>query len=429
MPKGRLIIIGVVAVIVIVVVLGFLGIIPLFQKKGPADPNFPSGKVTLTMWGTEPMTSFQDVIKAYQAQYPTVVITYVEQDAPGYEQALVTAMAQGKGPDIFVIGNLSVPQYKGIMAPASSILLTSQMMASLFPGVVTGDFVEGASVYASPLYLDALALYYNKDIFNANSIVADPTTWDDFVADANKIKQITPSKTLTLSGAALGGSQNISRAADVLGALMLQGGGRLNTGQNGTVRFDDRATQALNFYTQFADSVGANYSWNDSFPDSRTAFIQGKTAMVVDYADFRDVIKKQNPFFNFGVAPLPQLAGATASDVATFGRYAGLAVSAQSPNQYVAWHFIKFFTLTPSVSSVYLAASGRLPALDALIGQGLGGNDDVFLRSFLVAKTWQEPNEFGTTSILLDAIAHVVEGKMDAARALNAAQDAINKLW
>lgn len=427
--------IGIGVVLVLVIVLGFMGVIPLFQKKGPTDPNFPSGAVALTMWGTEPMTSFQEVLKTYQAQYPTVTITYVQQDASGYEQKLVTAMAQGKGPDVFEINNLWVPEYNGIMAPTavlpagSDAVMTPQTMAASFPGVVSGDFVENGAVYASPLYLDALALYYNKDIFNTNGIVAAPATWDDFVTDVNRVKQITPAKTLVLSGAALGGSQNVSHAADILSALMLQGGGRINGGQNGTVRFDDRAAQALSFYAQFADPVGVNYSWNNSFPDSRTAFIQGKTAMVIDYADFRSAIQKQNPFFNFGVAPLPQLTGGAASDVATFGRYAGLAVGAQSQNKYVAWSFIKFLTLTPSVSSAYLAASGHLPALTSLIGQGLGGDDDVFLKSFLVAKTWQEPNESQTASILLGVIDNVVAGKMDAGRALNAAQETINALW
>jgi len=427
--------IGAGVVVILIVVLGFLGVIPIFQKKGPADPNFPSGKVALTMWGTESMMAFQGAIKAYQAQNPTVTITYVQQDASGYEQKLVTAMAQGTGPDVFEIGNLSVPQYKGIMAPASTLpigsnaAVTPQMMAAAFPGVVSGDFVENGSVYASPLYLDALALYYNKDIFNANGIIAAPATWDDFVADVNKIKRTTSANALLLSGAALGGSQNISDAVDILSALMLQGGGRINTGQNGTVQFGANAIQALSFYTQFANPTSADYSWNDSFPDARAAFIQGNTGMVIDYADFRDVIKKQNPFFNFGVSFLPQLAGASASGMATFGRYQGLAVSAQSTNRYVAWSFIKFLTLTPSVSSMYLTASGHLPALNSLIQQGLGGNDDVFLRSFLIAKTWQEPNESETQAILTGAIGDVVSGKMDVGQALNAAQNALNNLW
>ncbi len=435
MPKGRLIMIGAGVVVVLVVVLGFMGVIPVFQNKGPADPNFPTGKVALSVWGTESMMSFQDVIKAYQTQNPTVTVTYTQQDAAGYEQKLLTAMAQGQGPDVFEIGNLRIPQYNGIMAPASTLpvgseaMVTPQMVDDAFPGVVAGDFVYGGAVYASPLYLDALALYYNKDIFNANGIISPPTTWDDFITDANKIRQMTPSRSLLLSGTALGGTQNISDAVDILSALMLQGGGQINTGQNGTVQFGNGATQALNFYAQFSNSASANYSWNDSFPDSRAAFVQGKVGMVIDYADLRDVIKKQNPFFNFGVSFLPQLAGASASGMATFGRYAGLAVSAQSPNRYAAWSFIKFATLTPSASSLYLTASGHLPALNSLIQQGLGGNDDVFLRSFLIAKTWQEPNESQTQSILLGAIGDVVTGKMDAGQVLNAAQASINQLW
>jgi ABC-type glycerol-3-phosphate transport system substrate-binding protein len=435
MPKGRLVIIGIVVVIVVGIVLGFFGLIPIFKKQGPADPYFPTAKVTLKMWGTDPVTSFQDIIKAYQAQNPTVTITYTQQDPSEYEQRLVVAMAQGVGPDIFEINNLWVPEYHGLMASTASLpagsaaMVTPQMMASIFPDVVVGDFVQDGSVYASPLYLDALALYYNKDIFNANGIVAPPATWDDLIADANGIKKITQSKALALSGVALGTSQNIAHAVDILSALMLQGKGYINSGQNGFIQFNKHAIDALSFYTQFADPSSDNYSWNNTFPDSRTAFLQGKTAMVIDYADFRDAIKKQNPFFNFGTSILPQLAGASASDMATFGRYVGVAASVQSPNKYVAWHFIKFLTTTPSMAGMYLGFVHRLPALTSLIQQGFGGDDAAFLRSFLIAKTWREPNESQVASILSGAIEKVVAGKMNVAQVLSAAQEAINQLW
>lgn len=435
MSKGRLAIIGSVVVVIIIAVFGFLGLIPLFKKSGPTDPNFPTGKVTLTMWGTDPMTFFQDAIKAYENQNPTVTVTYVQQNVSGYEQRLVTAMAQGAGPDLFEISNLWVPEYWKLMAPSSvapvgsSAAVSPQIIASSFPSVVSNDFVANNVVYASPLYLDTLALYYNKDIFNANGILVAPQTWDDFIADADQIRQLNSARSLSLSGAALGWSQNINHASDILSALMLQGGGRLNSGQNGAIRFQPSAVQALQFYTQFADPSSQNYSWDQSFPDSRSAFLQGKTAMVIDYADFRDAIKKQNPFFNFSVGALPQRAGSLASDMATFARYAGVAVWAQSKNQYVAWHFIKFLTLTPSAISPYLAQSHRLPALNSLITQGLGGDDDVFLRSSLIAKTWQEPSDSQVDAILSAAIESVGGHKMNVDQALNAAQEAINALW
>ena len=435
MSKGRLIIIGSVVVLIIVVVFGFLGLIPLFKKSGPTDPNFPTGKVALTMWGTDPTTFFQDAIKAYQDQNPSVTITYIQQNASEYEQRLVTAMAQGVGPDLFEISNVWVPEYWKLMAPSSvvpagsSAAVSLQTIASSFPSVVSNDFVVNNAVYASPLYLDTLALYYNKDIFNANGILAAPQTWDDFIADADQMRQLNSARSLSLSGAALGWSQNVNHAPDILSALMLQGGGRLNGGQNGTIRFQPSATQALQFYVQFADPSSENYAWDQSFPDSRSAFLQGKTAMVIDYADFRDAIKKQNPFFNFGVGMLPQRAGSSASDMATFARYSGIAVWAQSRNQYVAWHFIKFLTLTPSAISLYLAQAHRLPALNSLIAQGLGGDDDAFLRSSLIAKTWQEPNDSQVNLIFDATIESVVGRKMNVDQALNTAQEAINALW
>jgi len=428
MPKGRLIMIGAGVLIILVVVFGFLGIIPLFKDTNTTtDPNFPTTKVDLVLWGTEPQIAFAGAIKAYQDQHKNVQVKYTQfSDEGAYETALINALAQGKGPDVFMVKNLWNNKYRGIMAPAYTALVTQQMITSLFPSVVLNDFVYQGNVYASPLSLDALVLYYNKDLFNTSALLTPPATWDEVISDSARIRQLTASKAITQAGIALGETKNISRFADIIGTLMMQSGAKINVASSTAVKFDDSAQKAVNFYAQFAQSANTNYTWDQHFSSSREAFVQGLVGMVVDYETLRSDIKKKNPFFNFGVTLLPQISGSLASQKTTFANYWGLAVSQQSPNRYVGWDFVKSATMNPPVSSQYLSATGKLPALNSLIQKEFGGDNDVFARSFLIAKTWQEPDPKIVDSAFSTMIQDVVSGKSDSRQAAAAAATIIN---
>ncbi|KKT23115.1 MAG: Extracellular solute-binding protein family 1 [Parcubacteria group bacterium GW2011_GWB1_43_8b] len=433
LSRNQIIIVGAGLLIVLVVVLGILGIIPIFQSGGQSngDPDYPTGKVKLVIWGVQDTSaSFDTAFQAYKAAYKNVEFQYIKFDSPEkYQETLLNALAERKGPDIFMVHSSWVYENWGKLKAAPAKIVTTQTVAQLYPEVVSKDFVLSGNVFSLPLYLDSLALIYNKDIFNVKALVSPPANWDETVGDVLKIRELDESKKISLAALALGTSQNINNAPELLTLLMLQSGSFINPKDGSGVFFDANAQKALDFYLQFSDPINPYYTWNEGLDDSLSVFASGKVAMVIDFFGSLAKIKEKNPFLNFGTATLPQLKGALSYQQANVADYWGLAVSAQSLNPYAAWHFVRYLTTNSTAYSQYLQTAGHLPALKSLISQGLGGDNDAFLRGFLIAKTWQKTNYEKIGEILRRTITDILSGKIQRRQALKAAEGEINALY
>lgn len=214
-----------------------------------------------------------------------------------------------------------------------------------------------------------------------------------------------------------------------MSVLALQSGSIINNPTNDGVRFDDAFNRTVKFYTQFADPVSPYYTWNESFNNSISSFASGKTAMILDYYNSINDIKNRNAYINLGITALPQVTLSNPAQIANWASYWGLAVSRQTQNPYVAWHFIKYLTTTPSVSSIYLTAANKLPALLSLIQQNLGGDNSVFLKEFLTAKSWYQADPQAIDTTLRGMINDILSGKINTQNAIKAAEETINKLY
>lgn len=428
--RGRVIIIGVIIFIALFFVLGFMGIIPGFRKSsGPTDPNLPTTPITLKFWGVDDNSAFSEVIKVYEQQVPKIQVQYTAFGSEeAYRQALINALAERRGPDVFMIHSSWLHQDRGKIIPVASSPFTYQAFTQSFPQVVIDDFTSGGSVYASPLYLDSLALIYNKDIFNSKAVIYPPKTLDDLVKAVSRIREVDNNKNIKLSAIALGGAKNIGNAADIVSALSFQAGSKIFGSPSGEnqVSFDSGVSEALKFYLQFASSYNPYYTWNESFEDSIGAFASGKTAMLFDYYESLKKIAEKNPFVNLGFSALPQLDPSKPADVSS---YWGLTASSQSAYPYASWHFIRSLTMDSALNSTYLKNTQRLPALLSLINSGLGSEVDVFLRSFLFSKTWEKPDGVSVEKIFEEGIGNVLSGKVTQQKSLDLMETAINNLY
>lgn len=429
LTKGQIIIIGTVFVLVLVFVLGLLGIIPGFKKEsGPTDPNYPVTQVDLNLWGVEDdYTVLADIIKGYQDVHKNVRINYKKFNSPEeYESALVNALAENSGPDIFMVHNSWLSKHKGKMLPSYSNFFTPAYFKQVFPDIISNDFVssEGA-VYAAPLYLDSLALIYNKDIFNKKGIIYPPKNWDEFVQTSSQIKEIGLNKNIILAGTALGGAGNVNNLTDILSVLAFQSGSEINK-RDGGVRLEEKFLSALSFYIQFSDPNKSFYTWNEGLGNSLELFSAGKVGMIFDNYRSLAKIKSKNSFLKVEFSSLPQF---NSSSPVNFPNYWGLAVSNRSKNSYVAWDFIRYITVIPEINSAYLAKAQKLPALLALINKDINGANSSFLRSFLTARDWQSPGYFDVDYVFKGMVSDIISGKLDLSKSVRAAESAINLLY
>lgn len=350
-----------------------------------SDKNY---KINLEVWGPiDDSRTFEKIAEEYQKANTLVgTITYKKMNYDDYKKDLVDALASGQGPDIFLINNNWLPYFKNKIEPAPSYLLKETDVRDSFVDVVGRELVDEGKVYALPMSVDSLALYCNKDMFNAGGITSFPSTWEELAETARKLTRIDETGTIRQSGVALGTPYNINRSADILALMMLQRGTAMtNPGkteatfnkaifQNGETK--KTGEEAFKFYTQFADLSSPYYTWNTRSHNSIDSFSEETVAMMVNYSWQASAVALKNSKLNFTTVPIPQFAGTKPTNLAF---YMGFAVNknkfppaAKSGSQeavpaeynkvriHESWQLIKFLTMKNS---------GRITVIHGLTGE------------------------------------------------------------
>lgn len=364
---------------------------------------------------------FAEIIAKYNAQHPYITINYKKLRYDEYEEALLNAFAEDRGPDIFSIHNTWVRKYESKIEPMPAqtsmvfpitqgtikkeVIPEVRTMRSLtlkelkqnFVDVVYSDVVLNDKIYALPLSVDTLAMYYNQDLFDQAGITEIPRYWNrDFQQMVKKLTKQDLKGNILQSGVSLGGGKNIERYGDILAILMMQNGANMMS-DAGQVLFQtipstfqsqsyNPGLMALKFYTDFANPIKEVYCWNNDLENSVDLFASGKLAIMFGYSYHLPTIKTKAPKLNFLVEPLPQIEGsATPINMAN---YWVEAVSKKSLYKNEAWNFIQFMTNAENVGT-YLKKTKKPTALRSLINsQKEDPEIGVFADQVLTAKSW-----------------------------------------
>ncbi len=425
-------------IIVIIIIIIIFGV----QSPSPVVR-----QVSLTMWGIESQNDYRSLLADFEHAFPLTRIIYTQKDKDNYETELIDALAAGQGPDIFMVHNTWLPKHQNKLYPIDSQKLSFVSFRSLFPEVIEADFsrtvkttgqTAGESrIYALPLFLDTLALYYNKDHFNATGIVFPPLTWKDFQEDVLRLTKFNAFGQIEVSGAAFGTSRNINRFSDILSFLMMQHGNKMFDSQNNTALFhqslksetDNRSLgeRALDFYTQFSLPGKPYYNWNEEMHYSIDAFSEGKADMLLNYAYQMPAIKSKAPYLNFGISFAPQIS--SDAQAVHFANYWGLGVSQSSKYKEKAWDAVLYFTAKLAVAEKYFEIFKKPPALRPLIEKY---KEDpifgVFCKQALTAKSWYQVDNLAIENIFDNMVKSVLEGRDTISGAVNKAAGQIELL-
>lgn len=437
LEKLHIIIIGVVSAVIIFVLLLLTGVIPGLREPVPK-------KHTITLWGIfdEP-DAFDEIIAFYKKSHRNCEIKYFKKDTLEYEDLLVRALASRNGPDIFYFHNTWLPKHKDLVYPMPQIVpgkerdfkyMTPYDLKTNFVDVASQDFVEDDKIYALPLYVDSLAIFWNKSIFNKEKIPQPPQTWEEFIGVVPKLAKLNDKGDVIQAGVAMGTAKNVNRASDILAALMLQSGTEIIDKEHQKVIFKNRlkagteeispGARALEFYTDFANPLKKVYTWNKDMHYSIDSFYEEKVAMMINYAHNIPTIKKKAPRLDFAVASLPQPAGITVP--VNYPNYWGLTVAAASEHPQEAWDFLMFLSESPNMKK-YVQATGHPTAKRDLFLWQRAENPElsVFLDQALSARSWYQPDNLAVDRTFTDMIESVVEGK-DLEKALNYATEQLS---
>lgn len=460
--------------------ISLIAIVPIISGCGSSNPGY---LVNLEIWGTRnDSTSYNEIIGQYKKLNPYIGdIKYRKFSESTYRQELLDALASGNGPDIFLVNNTWLPSFQNKLEPAPPVFVSGLDVRNSFPDTVASDFVAEENVYALPLSMDSMVLYYNKDMFNAAGITEPPKSWQEFDDDVAKLTMVDSVGNIVRSGAAIGTAQNVSMSSDLLSLMMMQHGVQFPTKKGMLTRFDEGVVgpggtvvqageRALAYYTKFSrvsDASNASsslYTWNSRQKDSIEAFSEGTVGMMFNYYYKYGDIKSKNPKLNFAVATVPQF---DEKKPVTWANYWGYAVAknkivntqmlGQQPSATPvtneirtreAWQFLRFLALKNSGKvTLYNAVSGNskdfavnfdpafeylkntnLPAArrDIIEQQKTDPVLSVFSQGNLIAKSWYQVNPDLVVSTMKNIIDQVNRGELSLHEALVLAKNRIN---
>ncbi|HJN85046.1 MAG TPA: extracellular solute-binding protein [Patescibacteria group bacterium] len=425
--------------------------------------------VELTYWRVfDGSDTFTKVIDSYRARHPNVRINYRKLRFDEYQDELLQAFAEDRGPDMFSVHNtwmkgylplieplpdsvrLSYTELQGTLKKESVVVvrneptlslrsLTDQFVSVVPEYVVYPSESEGAvtnKIHGLPLSVDTLALFYNKDILDAAGLPQPPSTWEQFQEQVVELTKYDANGDVAQSAAAFGYGSNVERSSDIISLLMMQSGATM-TDSRGTARFAEvpsgasqqslPSLEATRFYTDFANPSKEVYTWDPSFPNSFDAFAAGQTAFFFGYSYHMPSIKARAPKLNFAVSPMPQISTDPRSQI-NFANFWIETVSKKTENVDWAWDFVQFAAKEKYVSA-FLKEAGRPTALRSVVLEQREDFDlSVFVDQVLSAQAWYNGEDATASENAMEKMLDdIVDGTSEIGEALGIAQQQVNQ--
>ena len=351
-------------------------------SQAPAPP--PGGEQVQLVyqdWRTEwfpPMV--QEMLDQFHTSHPNIRVFYTP-DPDDVEETMLSKMQAGTAPDVFQ----GCCSFFPIWAQKGYVLDLRPYVASDLDQATINEwdqaqyrsfFTREGRQYALPKYHGALALYYNKDLFDEYGVDYPDDTWDhDDYLEA--MKRLTHDR-------------NQDGKLDLWGSILDISWERIQVHVNAWgghfVDPDDpkRCRMAEPEAMQAMEWIRARM-WDDRVMaslldvqnlETRHAFSTGRVAMVEDGSwALKDILARAT--FRIGVAPLP--AGparrVTLATTDGFGIYAG------TKHPEAAWEFIKFL-IGKDYGRAMARASFLQPARASLVDEWIG-----FIRQEFPGKT------------------------------------------
>lgn len=300
--------------------------------------------------------------------------------SPDFGTQLQAGFASGDYPEVFSVGQdqFSVLRDSGVLAEGQEFI---EDIDGIYPSLLNTFTFEDVA-YCVPKDFSTLALYYNKDMFDAAGLdyPTSEWTWDDMKAAATAL---TTDDVVGLSA-----SDEYQRWM----GLVFANGGSLFDADGNVVINSPAAVEALEYYASFvADGTGALPSTLESGWNGE-AFGKGAAAMTIEgnwalgYLDetFADV--------SYGVAELPTAPTGNKSTL-VFTECWAVGANAEGAKQEAAWKLVNFLTSEESAAALGEAGFGPMPSRSSageswLAVKGENGQAFVTGAEYAVAPVW-----------------------------------------
>ena len=255
--------------------------------------------------------------------------TEVEIVPAGWDEAnskLVSLIQAGETPDVIISGSRSLRQFAELGAIANlNEFMTDEFKAGRVEEVLKTANINGDQ-YGIPLAFSSRALYYRKDL-----IPTPPTTWDELLETAKKVKSENPD----MYGFAI--PTDLTSGTDELLNFIYQNGGSV-TDADGNIKLNTKENvETLNFLKKFQEAGIIPDPIATERSSQAPMFQNGDLAMFISGPWEKKTLEESKTENPYEVAALPKgdkMAVTLVTD--------SFSIAESSKNKQLAWDLIEY---------------------------------------------------------------------------------------
>jgi multiple sugar transport system substrate-binding protein len=331
-----------------VLLIGLLGLVGSACLSGETQTQPSPSAVISIKEPTEPVTvrfaswvgnspNMKKFAQDFEKLHPNITIKFENIPAGQFTDKLTTEVAGGTAPDAVFMDSSAISDFasRGALLNLDPYIAQSKIVvADDYVGAFKTSAIYNGSMYGLPFDGETTGLFYRTDLFSAAGIDGPPATWDELMADAQKLTVPAQKQ--------YGYAIFTQEAAYYWYPFLWQAGGDLVASDGKTIAFDSTAgQQAADFYVQLSKYAPPDYLASNSW-DGRVAFANGQVAMYMAGSWFAGEMNSSFPKIDgkWASAPLPAGPAGCATTIAGDS----LAVMQQSQNPAAAWLWLEYLS-------------------------------------------------------------------------------------
>lgn len=280
-------------------------------------------------------------------------------------QKITVAIASGTGPDVSDDFSSSIASYanKGILMPLDDFIAADGTSLEDFaPATLEACRYDG-KLYALPLSMNLMALYYNKDLFEAAGL-QPPATDVELLAAAKALTTLNDDGTIDVLG--FPDFPNVY----YLNNFMYAFGGENFDGDMNLTPDNAGTRRALELIVEYRKEFGVEnvirFNSGGKYLDPTDPFLAGKQALRIDGPWLGTTLDTLGIEINYGIIPIPHLEGhpeqAATAPVSCSVAY----IPSNAKNPKAAWEFLKYWCIGEGAFT-FMQKNANFPALYSLM--------------------------------------------------------------
>lgn len=292
------------------------------------------------LWGGKEGEYVEEMIKKFNSSQSDYIVEGLS--VPDVQKILV-AISSGEGPDITDNFSTNVAGYasKGILEPLDDYISSDKYDTSDFTKAAMESVSYNGKVYALPISVNLMMLFYNKDLLAKAGYTEPPKTDKELLEYSIKLTETESNGDIKVLGfpdfPSVYYPMNMSYA---LGGDFQDASGALTPDNSGS-----RA--ALDLIVKYRKKFGVDkvqaINSSGGYLSAADPFVSGRQALRIDGPWFGNTVKntlKVN--LNYGVAPLPYPEGHPEMAYGGVVNTSIFFITSNSKNKEGAWKFLSW---------------------------------------------------------------------------------------